>query len=542
MKHEIFSANEWLYPDSIVNDSGKKLIDLASARGSYATCQILLNNIPTGALQWKIISNNSEEFFNSPEVYQLIGVNVSKNTGPEGFTVVLGESAEGYTTRKAPFHVYDAMKPLTNHSTKDMEMPRHGWKGPTEGLYICWEIPSDARIGKYEGLLHLTAGDETCHIHVSIEVHKATVPEQGSFLSVNWFILMNMAKSHGLEMWSEEHWSMIEKYGRMMRRGRQTHFWVTKEILDVEQREDGTYQFGFDKAKRLIEMYLGLGFTHIEGGMAIERLSWDSPEFIIRINDGWIKAMSPEGYSYLAQYFSEWHGFLKENGWLNILHQHVADEPTDKCAEDYRVLSGIIRKFMPGVKLIDAVELHGLDGSVDIWIPKNHYYEQNQEQFERLRKLGDEIWFYTCCHPGGYYMNRCLDMALIRTRYLHWGNYKYNLTGYLHWGFNYYDPENDQFEEITPVLESLNVKSLPPGDTHICYPGTEGPWGSVRLEAMRAGIEDYELLRILESKDKKLADEILSSCVTSFKEYNEDTEHFEKVHRRLLQAVSDIQE
>nr|WP_270884640.1 DUF4091 domain-containing protein [Paenibacillus aestuarii] len=136
-------------------------------------------------------------------------------------------------------------------------------------------------------------------------------------------------------------------------------------------------------------------------------------------------------------------------------------------------------------------------------------------------------------------MNRLLDMPLIRTRYLHWGNYKYNLEGFLHWGFNYYIRDQDPFEHASPVLTDLSASRLPPGDTHIAYPGTEGPWGSVRLEAMRAGIEDFELLKMLASRKKELADEILGSCMTSFHECVEDPDYFERAYQWLLEAVSE---
>jgi len=55
---------------------------------------------------------------------------------------------------------------------------------------------------------------------------------------------------------------------------------------------------------------------------------------------------------------------------------------------------------------------------------------------------------------------------------------------------------------------------------------------------MRAGIEDYEMLRILALHDKALADEIAGSSMTSFKEVNVDQEAFASAQRRLLEAVS----
>ncbi|GHO84241.1 DUF4091 domain-containing protein [Dictyobacter formicarum] len=532
MKYQVISANEWIYPDSQVEENGNRHIHLSTARGSYVACQILFNSVsPESSISWEYTNAVSGRYGEwQPEIYQLIDVFVEENTGPVGFVVKAGESAEGYTSRLAPFRVYDAMKPLTENTRT---------RSDTEGLYICWKIETDTASGIYTGEMTITIGEEKCTVFVSIEVFSATVPEKETLSVSNWFILSHMADRHNLERWSEEHWAMIRRYGELMRRARQTHFWVTMETIDVEQKDDGTYHFCFDKTERLIRLFLELGFTHIEGGMVAVRRQFTDSEFVVRIHDQTLRAISSEGYSYISQYLTAWRKFLDKHGWLNIIVQHVADEPTENCAEEYRILSGIVRKFMPGVPLIEAVEIFDLEGAVDIWIPKNYYYETHRHQFEKVRALGDKLWFYTCCLPGGYYMNRLLDMPLLRTRYLHWGNYIYNLEGFLHWGFNYYLGDQDPFDHASPVLADLSDSRLPPGDTHIAYPGTEGPWGSVRLEAMRAGIEDYELLTLLAHKDKALADEIAASCMTSFKECNEDSAHFERAHSRLLQSVSD---
>jgi hypothetical protein len=190
--------------------------------------------------------------------------------------------------------------------------------------------------------------------------------------------------------------------------------------------------------------------------------------------------------------------------------------------------------------LIDAAQYFELRGSLDIWVPTNDYYQEHREEFENLRRLGDILWFYTCCIPGGYYLNRLMDIPLVKSRLLHWGNYKYDLKGFLHWGFNCYEQAQNPFEQSCPVHVAGNSEErLPAGDTHIAYPGTDGPWSSMRLEAMRAGAEDYELLKILEARDKALADEIAGSVLYSFNEAETDAGKFDAAHLRLLKALSE---
>lgn len=525
MQYEIASANEWLYPDSTVSPAGKREVALSAARGTRAACQILLRPV---ALEKPIIAAFTPDAKGAPEpeLFQLVDVMVETNTGPISFAAKKGESAEGYTTRPAPFRVYDAMRPLNREARTRKEV---------EALYVSWRVPVDARPGRYTGALSLKMGSDSCTIPVALEVFPATVPDSGTFSLTNWFNLGIMARRHNLEMWSEAHWRMIRRYGEVMRRGRQTHFWVPMAYADIKETEPGQYSFGFEKVERLIRTYLGLGFISIEGGHVTGRRRYEAPGFVLSANSK-INAVSTEGYAFLAQYLPAWRAFLQRNGWLKRTIQHVGDEPTEKSAHEFRIISGIVRKFMPGTPIIDAVSYSQLGGAVDIWVPTNAHYEEHREEFEINRRFGDTIWTYTCCFPGGRYMNRLLDMPLIRTRLLQWGCFKYDLPGFLHWGLNHYREGQDPFEQNCPDHGGGN--NLPPGDTHIVYPGADGPWGSVRLEAQAAGIEDYELLRVIAEKDRTKADEIVASTVRGFKDADEDTVAFETTHRRLLEAAS----
>jgi hypothetical protein len=78
---------------------------------------------------------------------------------------------------------------------------------------------------------------------------------------------------------------------------------------------------------------------------------------------------------------------------------------------------------------------------------------------------------------------------------------------------------------------------LPPGDDHLVYPGPMGPLSSIRWEAMRDGIEDYEMLKLLQKRNPKLASEICNSVVQSFTVYTLDPVVFNKARCRMLNAL-----
>ena len=131
-----------------------------------------------------------------------------------------------------------------------------------------------------------------------------------------------------------------------------------------------------------------------------------------------------------------------------------------------------------------------------------------------------------------------MDYTLLATRYHGWGNYKYDMKGYHHWAVNRYLGGQDPFKNSCTMQD--NETELPAGDTHIVYPGENGPWMSVRLENYRAGFEEYEMLRVLAQKDKKLADDICASVFRSFKDVEYDPLTFRAVRNVLIRAMEEV--
>lgn len=196
-----------------------------------------------------------------------------------------------------------------------------------------------------------------------------------------------------------------------------------------------------------------------------------------------------------------------------------------------------IKTLMPNIPIIEAVEVPNVYG-VDILVPKNNSYTEQQAEYEGKRAEGKTLWYYTCCCPGGKYLNRLLDEELLRTRYLHWANKLYNMNGYLHWGLNQYGVTDDPFGGHAGVIKTLNTTALPCGDSHIVYPLGEKVLKSVRFEMMRAGVEDYELLTLLSKANPQVAEEVLRSVIRSFTDYTTDIEQFESNYRMFLTLLS----
>ena len=181
---------------------------------------------------------------------------------------------------------------------------------------------------------------------------------------------------------------------------------------------------------------------------------------------------------------------------------------------------------------------------VDIWVPQMNFLRDGLDFYHDRQDKGDEAWYYTCLAPKGEWANRFVELPLIKTRLLHWVNHKYNIPGYLHWGFNFWGSASgivsgaDPYDDVSGmIVSSGNI--LPGGDCWISYPGYKAIYPSIRLEAMRDGIVDYELLRMYAEKYPEEAEELVRTTVYGFEHYDINIGDFRKKRRKILMALSE---
>jgi hypothetical protein len=153
------------------------------------------------------------------------------------------------------------------------------------------------------------------------------------------------------------------------------------------------------------------------------------------------------------------------------------------------------------------------------------------------KTAGDGVWCYTCLAPGGPWINRLLDQERVRPVYVGWALVKYDLAGFLHWGMNHYQGDSDPFaESCVPFPKPPDF--LPAGDSHIVFPGQDGPLAGQRMEAHRIGFEDAELLRMLKARDAAQADAIIGRVFRAFDDYEKDVTAYRAARRALLEALA----
>ena len=542
----------WLYADSKV-EAVERMDEIDVPSNGVIDANILLNGIKPGVALMLSASTTEGEW------YRMQSVPVKRNTGVRGFL----EKKPGdnpHVARRAPFEVFDVLEPLpgwmevrngvrpqigssrmilSNESTLQtgaiIPSPRE-----TEALRLRMDCaPEGAK--SFEIRIQARQGDAVREMTLRVNVHPVALPPVGkdSFKYTNWMDFGSMASSHGLEPWSEEHWAMIEKYVRLAARGRQNMGMMRDVFI---HRADGTITFDKARFACLLDLYNRAGFWYLEGShLASFAKGWGAPAFKTSYTTN-VTTTVPGALalSKLARMYME---EIEARGLKDRWFQHVADEPGGKNVPEYRITAGIVRRYMPGIRTVDAVEEPSFAGALDVWCPKVDAFERHRALYDSFRtNFGDRVWCYTCCIPGGKWMNRTMDGELLRPALIPWVSVMYDVDGFLHWGYNRWQrgQNQDPFKEPYPKSwgGSNNGKSLPPGDTHIVYPGKDGPWPSARLEATRAGMEDADLLLMLRRRDKAKAEALIRRIARGFADYDPSCRLYREVRRDVLRALA----
>ena len=530
----ISAREEFFYPDTPLSPLPSQL-HLAMAKNGRPGIQLLLETAAP-ALE---ISLESQDF--QGEFFVMHPIPVEYNTGngedQGGAMVLLTSTKPSYATRLAPFQVYDCLEPVQT-----------GTIPAADGLaaaYICL-IPSPSiQPGQHQAVLRL--GDYCCQL--DIQVYDVTIPLD-TFPVTNWFSLDAICRFHQVTAGTEAFYQMVRQYARAMRRLHQTMFYIELDNTCVVSRDP--YRFDFSYLKPLIQCFFDEGMAYMELGTLLSRgfLPDGMPDMY---TDRFKCAMAPdvpidtpEGYRITVTFVQALAAFLRENGWDKKVVFHIHDEPDihvktpealEKRKQQYFLTASILRKYLPGVRTIEAVSSAQFRGGVDIWVLGTPGYEENRQEMDKLAALGEEVWAYVCCGPEGHWLNRFLDFALLKGRLLFWGCAKYRLGGFLHWGFNQFQMGMDPFQATSCPNHTGIGTNFPCGDAFLVYPGKDGPWPGMRMEAARRGAEDAALLALLRQKDEAAHDALVGQVFQDNQHYQDDPVFFDTVYESLLSQL-----
>lgn len=394
---------------------------------------------------------------------------------------------------------------------------------------------------------------------VILEVLPTKLPEQ-RLIHTEWFHGDCLADYYRVEVFSEEHWRIMEEFIRAAashgmnmiltplftpptdtREGGER---TTVQLVRVS-RINGRWSYGFERLDRWISMCTRCGMKYFEMAPLFTQWGAKAAPKIVGEEDGkpvrffgWENEGAGEEYTrFLTDFLPKVLEFFDSRDMRERVWFHVSDEPSKWNMEGYKKACQRMRQCLPGCRFMDALSDYELyeQGIVEhLVVSSNHL-----EPF--LQRGVPGLWTYYCCVQGVDVSNRFFAMPSYRNRVLGVQLYLFQMAGFLHWGYNFYNTRYST-EQINPYCVTDCGEEFPSGDAFLVYPGKDGtPVLSIRMKVLQEGLYDMRALEYLEDlTSREYVEGIVRACAgmdVTFKQYPRNASFLPKLRRRVNEEI-----
>ena len=428
--------------------------------------------------------------------------------------------------------------------------------GKYQAVFLTIKIPRDAAAGVYTGTVRVETDKGKKQLPLRLTVYPLMLPDERHLMVTEWYSTRMFSKFHGIDTpYSELFFDMLRVYAENMVEHRQNVFRVDmKSAIVTTQDKTGKLNFDFSRFDRWAEIFWNTGrMDLLETGFLATYgpKRWSSTDIFLQDfavkKEGTDETVTLPGNEVIPVLMPAFENHLREKGWLDKTVFHIQDESSAHNVMRWREVSDYFHQYAPSLRRIDAIEATHFFDNLEVWVPKLNHLDAWYEIYQKARKQGCELWFYTVgVHMPGSYPNKGIDLPLIENRLLHWLNYRFGLSGFLHWGFNQWRTD-DPYTEVDRHL----------GDGWHVYPKKDGLLNSIRWEQMRNGIQDYEYLWLLEDKIRSMTEplgerfamiepsrrgkEIAAQVVKTATNYIRDPDVLYAVKKQVIEEILDLE-
>jgi len=412
----------------------------------------------------------------------------------------------------------DALPPL--------DKPLEVAAGENQPLWVLVHVPEDAVAGDYRGEVLLEAQGFSARVPLKLHVWKFALPQRNHLDTAFGLSAGNIFRYHQLRTEADKR-RVMDMYLQCLSEHRISPYHpapldpIRVRWLSQADPPRAELDFSaFDEAmQRAVEKYHFTNFM-----LQLQGMGGGSFHARYEPRIGQFGEQTPEYQALFASYVRQLEQHLRERGWLKMAYVYWFDEPAPKDYEFVRRGMERLKKYAPGLPtMLTEQPEPELAGPIDIWCPVSYNYDHARAQ--QRRAAGDRFWWYICCGPKAPYCTLFIDHPATELRVWLWQTWQRDITGILVWSTNYWtssaafpDAEHPQNPYEDP-MSYVSGYSTPAGakrhwgngDGRFVYPplsaalpGISGPEpvleppvASIRLEMLREGIEDYEMLYLL---------------------------------------------
>lgn len=423
----------------------------------------------------------------------------AKSTTINVIKYVLTDEFPGGNDRKIAGKIPAHLKPDLLSKTSSFSIGSR----ETRPIWISVNIPPEATAGIYQGTISVQSASGTVRHPVTLEVQNRQLPPPAkwSFHLDLWQNPFSVARYHGVQLWSPEHFRYLRSLLTMLAQAGQKC--ITATIIDKPwgdqvfdshgsmihwtHKSDGTWKFDYTAFDKYIQLAMDCGITEQINCYSMvpvgNMLSWfDEPTG---------KTVSVELIPGTVEYERTWRSFLtdfishlKSRGWLQKTAIALDEREEDEMAK----LFTFLKTTAPELKVAMAGFYYkALNPSIYDFSSNWHAVKDIAGDVMRSRKMrGLKTTYYVACmipKPNNFTFSPPSESC-----YEGWYASAMGFDGFLRWAYNSWveSPETDS-----------RYITWPSGDAYLVYPDAKS---SVRFERIREGIQDFEKLRIVRAE------------------------------------------
>lgn len=441
---------------------------------------------------------------------------------PSPFGVEGNERKAGdYPDALIPFYDPYSLPPLSLGAPFDVIQSEN------QTVFVDLFIPSGSAPGTYSGTLTISAPEiDNINLDIHLDVYNITLPSFPSVTTAYGLSFSGIRLYHGgpEAEESEDYPQIVRNYEDALHKYRIDIFNATQNvecpfIYDLEGHLVGVDFTSYDQemTPRISGEYYsdGRGIGRFNAGFFCPGQEW-----------GLEDDLTDADYTLAAALFCQ---HLKEKGWLDRTYIYVLDEPWKYPGGPERIAHDVALMIegdpdWDGHFLVTGPFMVELEGYIDIWCPVTREYDDwdgrgdfyGRDEFPERFALGEALWFYVCIGTNPPYAGYDIDTKLNHEPIiLKWGCWYEKASGFLYWTTNFWYTENPWGKVRRDDIFGENARN---GDGLLLYPGDhdgtafpagsppeisiDGPIVSYRLKMIREGLEDWELFRLIEKRQR----------------------------------------
>ena len=377
----------------------------------------------------------------------------------------------------------------------------------TRPVWITIDVPSDAVAGAYTANLELFAkGKKKGTFTLNLNVIDKTLPDytEWAFHLDLWQNPYSVARTEGVEPWSDAHWAALKAPMQMLASAGQKVITTTLNkrpwngqtedpfdtMIEWKKKKDGTWEYDYTVFDNWVEFMMGLGITKQINCYSM--VPWGNILFYFdEETNQEVKVSAAPG---TKEYAELWKPFLVDfmvhltsKGWEN----KTLIAMDERSPKEMKAMLALLKETAPslGVALADNHKSYKLypDQLVDLCVA--HGATVDPEDRAYRREKGYVTTWYVCCadkFPNVFTFSQPTEGAFIG-----WYTMAADFDGFLRWAYNSYTKN---------ALVDSRFRTWPAGDTYVIYPGGRS---SIRFERLMEGIQDAEKIRIVRAELEK---------------------------------------